>query len=223
MISPENGMTAAIEGALLRRGGISRRSLLKGGLAAGTLGAGLAVVSAKPAFAQGPQIDWEWCNLCAVLYYAGNGLNNNCCAGNITNITGALGYHDTGSTEYFVLMDESPSGFQADWAWCNRCGELFYLPDIATSVCPYSDSHASFPVTHIAGSSTSYSIGIYTNPGGYQAGWNYCLSCRALFHGSGHAAGKCAGNTTINSSTDGPPLTYGSHTPNSTAYFVGIV
>jgi hypothetical protein len=225
MISPENDMTTAIDGVRLGRDGINRRSLLRGGLAVGALGAGLAAVSAvsaKPAFAGESQVDWEWCNLCAVIYYAGNGLNNNCCAGNVTNISGTLGAHDAGSADYFLLMDESPLGYQTDWAWCNQCGELFYLPDKATSACPYAFSHALFPSTHTAGSSTSYCVGINKNPGSYDAGWNYCTMCRSLFHGSGHETGKCAGNATPNSGIDGPPLIYGSHIPNSTAYFVGI-
>jgi hypothetical protein len=233
MISPENDggkMIAAVGGVRSERGGINRRSLLRGGLAVGALGAGLAAVStfsAKPAFAENsPQYNWEWCSACAVIYYAGNGDNNNCCAGNTLNGLGSdQGPHIPGSTEYFLRNGASPtpSGYQADWAWCSKCGELFYKPDIDTSYCPLPISQYSPYDAHVAGSSTSYLVGITTNPGGYQTGWNYCTSCKSLFHGSGRATGHCAGNIATGTTNGGwdETITYKSHTPNSTAYFMG--
>jgi hypothetical protein len=227
VISPENdgGKTIAAVG------GINRRSLLRGGVAVGALGAGLAAVStfsAKPAFAEGSQSDWRWCSACAVIFYAGHGNNNNLCVGNTTNGLGtALGPHTAGSTGYFLLYDASVSGYQANWTYCSNCGELFYKPDIATSQCPLPVSQSNIKSTaHVAGSPTSYLVGITKNPGGYQTGWNYCTSCRSLFHGSGNSTGHCAGNITIGFTVTGLPITdetitYNPHTPNSTAYFVG--
>ena len=233
MISSENDggkMVSAVGEARPGRSGINRRSLLRGGLAVGALGAGLAAIStlsAKSAFAENaPQDDWYWCSACAVIYYAGHGDNNNCCAGNTLNGLGSdQGPHIPGGTEYFLRSNASPTppDYQADWAWCSNCGELFYKPDIDTSWCPLGVSTSARYEAHVAGSSTSYLVGMTTNPGGYQTGWNYCTSCRSLFHGSGHATGHCAGNIVLGATNGGldQTITYNSHTPNGTAYFVG--
>jgi hypothetical protein len=234
MISPESdgGKKTADAGEVrLGRGTINRRSLLRGGLAVGALGAGLAAVStfsAEPAYAASPQGDWEWCSLCTVLFYAGNGLGDTCCSGNpISGSNGfLLGTHAAGSTDYVLLNDTSQSGYQQDWAWCDLCAELFYRPDISISACPVlvpslvlGDTSSA---AHVAGSKTSYLVAMNTNPGGYQAGWNYCLQCRSLFHGSGQAVGHCAGDYGLADNSAGETvITYQSHIPNDTAYFVG--
>jgi len=92
-------------------------------------------------------------------------------------------------------------------------------PDIGLSACPGNVGLLAYG-SHTQGSSSNYLVSLTNQQGVFQSGWDYCTSCRTLFHGSGNPAGHCAGNYVWNaeptfSTGDFPP-----HVPNATTYFV---
>jgi hypothetical protein len=133
-------------------------------------------------------------------------------------LIGTTGPHHPGSlTQYELVNDQGVSSDeQSNWAWCGYCQTLFYLPDIETSECAYAlymmaaDANDCFP--HVDGGSTNYQVyWVDDDVSGLQPGWNYCTSCRSLFHGSGKPTGACIGSIISGS---------GQHTPGATPYWV---
>ncbi|HUN35199.1 MAG TPA: hypothetical protein VMU95_24620 [Trebonia sp.] len=156
--------------------------------------AGVALAStgfAKPAEASTPepQGGWNWCSACSMLFYS---VDSEPSYKLYCWSTG--GPHVVGTTQY-SLYSGGPSAisgdsYQANWNYCNACKVLYYGPNLAYSACAYNWFYnASLP--HNAGT-TSYDM-FTAAPSGLtaQGGWNYCVNCRGLFHGSGHDAGVC--------------------------------
>jgi hypothetical protein len=202
-------------------GQISRRSLLRGGLALGAVTAGLTAASAfsaESAFAAS-QSDWLWCSNCAILFFGGHGDVNDPCPGNISD--GTMGGHIPGSQGYVLNYNTSLTGYQPNWCFCSACQALFYLPDIETSACPGTLGFAGLVYApHTQGSSSNYLVSLANQAGTFQPGWDYCTNCRTLFHGSGKATGHCAGNYVFNAEPTFSTGDFKPHAPNSTPYFV---
>jgi hypothetical protein len=196
--------------------GLERRSFLRGGLLLGAVTVGLTVASSTAfteiarAASPGVQENWYWCDACAMIFYSASDVSTGAC------LQGHDGKHNIGTTQYFFAYNEGAiaGAIQANWTWCDWCDVLFYGPDQATSGCPRAYGEGQYVkgfYPHHTGSSTSYDVPLTTNPGsGYQDGWDYCITCRSLYHGSGQPAGFCVG-------------TLATHSPGSTPYWVGEV
>jgi hypothetical protein len=203
-------------------GGVQRRSFLRGGLAVGAAATGLAIASSSAAFPQvaraaatpSPQPGWYWCNRCAMLFHSDDASSSGWCPYYAFTDGSQPGPHRVGSlTEYCLNNNQSVSSDQqSDWAWCSDCQGLFYLPDIETSGCAGAweagrVNDAGY-YAHRDGGSTNYEVYWVADASGLQSGWNYCTSCRSLFHGSGRSVGAC-----LNAPYEG-------HTPGPTPYWV---
>jgi hypothetical protein len=190
-------------------GGLNRRMLLRGGLAAGLGAAAFGVAStalasvpqagkasravrsvSRPeksgvtldAFSYDYQVNWEYCGNCAGLWYSGNGTNGVCPAGG--------GHIDKPSDDYVVEYNVSgatgnPLDPQPEWSWCLKCQGLFYGPNVAESACPDGGDHNR--------GTWNYSLW-YDSSGVYvQQGWWHCSNCQGVFYAgiNSTSAGVC--------------------------------
>jgi len=194
----ERGKQSAPTGGAQPKEGTGRRALLRRGLLVGAATVGLTAAFAESAqAATGNQVNWYWCNYCAMTFHSANAQPDGTC------ITGPGGKHNLGSGTEYRLHYGYPGGvssYQVGWTWCGDCQVLFYGPNIAASGCHYAWKigriNAQSYAAHRAGSTTSYDAplvsGAFTDvAGAYQSGWNYCLQCKSLFHGSGNPTGSC--------------------------------
>lgn len=176
--------------------GISRRSLLRGGLLAGTGVATLGVASTVfmgTANASGWQEDWAYCNLCTVLWYAAAANDGACPANTGTAGNGGLPGHSVnpGTYQYEVnwgLGGNTYSDPQPNWRWCYRCQGLFWGG--FGGVC-WGNQGPSTTGPHNQGS-TSYDV--FWNSSGLQTqtNWRWCTDCSLIFWiGSGTGGGVC--------------------------------
>jgi hypothetical protein len=179
---------------------LSRRALLRNGLAVGAGVAMLGVVSTAlsgAARAEVLQINWRWCIHCSGLWWAGNADD-----GQVATRFGVCPYQDsgqphtfsgTGGTNYTMGSAETPgTGIQNGWRWCENCYGLFWGNGLAQNgICPIG-------IAHIASGSIydMYTLPV-TNKGASQGGWDWCGKCQGLYWGNGNnAAGICpAGGT----------------------------
>jgi hypothetical protein len=167
--------------------GVSRRSLLRGGLLAGaglaTLGAASAVgTGTAKAAAAGSQSDWGYCIYCATMWWTPG--KKNPCEGNSPN-----GQHGTGVGDYnYTLLcnvpgDTSGTNPQSGWTWCSDCDGLFWGQK--NSVCAGNPNETASPWfwnPHAVGSSTSYDINFgYSTIESFQADWRWCTQCHLMF------------------------------------------
>lgn len=198
----------ALTGETQQGEGVGRRSFLRGGLLVGAATVGLTVASSaaftNQALAAGRQANWHWCQYCAqIWYFEPNGGYGECAS--------PTGYHNAGTTDYFFDYNEStPYSSQSGWAFCAICHVMFYGPNINVSSCALGvnyDGKLPYGPHTFYDSSTSYDVAT-ASYSSWQNGWNYCVKCRALFHGSGHAAGWC-------------PYDHGQHSPYASSYWVG--
>jgi hypothetical protein len=103
------------------------------------------------------QPNWNWCSWCQTLWYAGP--NNNgadrCAANTINNKSGS---HNPGTWNYDMLYGGWVAGgpfLQGSWAWCSKCGELFYNGATNTQFCPY---YYEGDGSHTVGSNWKYQL-----------------------------------------------------------------
>jgi hypothetical protein len=181
--------------------GLNRRTLLRGGLAAGAGAAvaGLATVglagaaqaataarsvarSAKPSAVEPDltyqtQYYWAYCLNCAGLWYTAN------------NTAGACPYHMLGtggghvlnpSYSYDLQYNLSGGGggipYQPGWNWCSRCQGLFFATNYTSSYCPAKPTGGR----HNRGGD-AYSLAYNTAINGAQGNWFWCGQCQGLF------------------------------------------
>jgi hypothetical protein len=90
------------------------------------------------------QENWNFCNKCQGLFFAGNNTLGVCPKG---------GQHDnTGSGDYVLATS---GGGQSDWNWCNKCQGLFFAGNKTLGVCPEGGQHnntgsGNYPLTQLA-------------------------------------------------------------------------
>jgi hypothetical protein len=179
-------------------GGISRRSLLRGGLLAGagvaTLGTASAILTrTAKANTPNPQLGWAWCAWCGTMFWPEAGFWGLCAAPQSTT-----GNHwlKSGTSDYELSNDLGGNGPnpQPNWNWCARCMGLFWGP--GNSRYGSCLGHpAGTDTSHFAGSSTSYYLYSSAQPQS-QPYWRWCGFCDLLFWGgssSGLQAGYCPG------------------------------
>jgi hypothetical protein len=181
--------------------GISRRSVLRGGLLAGagvaTAGATSAVLSGT-ASAASTQNAWAHCTRCAALFWSGNGNFGVCPNPYLPSQSHALlGGTYNYSLDYDVAGTDNTSRPQGNWRWCNQCYALFWGPS-ANQVC-IANRMVDGLGPHTPGTpSTSYAVpwgntsaDTTTNPQGW---WSWCGHCAELYWQgpSGLWAGACA-------------------------------
>jgi hypothetical protein len=168
--------------------GISRRSVLRGGLLAG---AGVATVGAMSAVLTGtakastpsPQYDWGYCHYCTTMWWTPGQSGSACASPEAPDYR-----HGVGSGSYnYGLYNGIPglvntSDPQPNWRWCTACQGLFWGGD--SGLCAGTGLNS-----HVAGG-TSYDL--YFNTSG-QAYWHWCTNCSLLYWqgASGDTAGYC--------------------------------
>lgn len=181
-------------------GGISRRSVLRGGLLAGagvaTVGAASTVFTETAKADSGRQPTWLFCPYCRSLWWGGGNSQGACPATGLT--------HGTGSGDYEYGVDYGIAGLdnntdpQPGFRFCNQCFGLFWKG--RAGYC-YGNVQGGVVGSHHAGSTTDYDLTYggpnpaITNP---QPGWRWCGSCSLIYWqgSSGSEAGTCAGNAT---------------------------
>ncbi len=167
--------------------GISRRSVLRGGLLAG---AGVATVGAMSAICTGtakastpsPQYDWGWCQYCSTMWWT-PGQSNSACEGPYAPLrSDGFKSHVVGGGSYnYGLYNGIPnlvntSNPQPDWRWCDACQGLFWggFPGHCAGKGINPNTNTLSPHTQ---GGTSYDI--YLNTTG-QAYWRFCGLCSLL-------------------------------------------
>jgi hypothetical protein len=158
--------------------GLSRRNAMR----VGALGLGAAVVGiASPLLAAGSasaltnQPSWAYCQFCAGLWHYDAGdvsAHNDCPSPNNFSTHSAVTSYNY-ELPYPVTAPGDP---QPGWAWCWKCGVLFYSPNQSQSVCPSFGNHD-------ASESYKYGLNYYSsfpnnNP---QGGWYWCNDCQGLW------------------------------------------
>jgi hypothetical protein len=121
------------------------------------------------------QPNWWACNLCATVFFAGNGLG-----------VCSVKHHDhTGSGDYLPIF--KGGGGQAGWWQCSNCSNLFFSPNGTNiGVCANGGEHVLDP-------ELTYSLSSFVGQSGGQAEWYYCNQCRCLYFGPSNKAGACPG------------------------------
>jgi hypothetical protein len=175
-------------------GGISRRSVLRGGLLAGT---GLATVGAASAFLTGTaratvgwQFGWGYCIYCSAMFFTQVSVFAPC-PGSPYN----PGQHNTGSENYVYQMWHDESGLmnssnpQPNWRFCDLCDCLFWAGNAGHC---WGNQYGYGSHQQISGSYNYDNYWASTIPGS-QLYWRYCKNCSELYYQgpSGSSAGVC--------------------------------
>jgi hypothetical protein len=177
-------------------GGISRRSVLRGGLLAGagvaTVGAASAVLTGTAnAAASGWQLDWAFCVFCNALWWAKNPSPSDACPG-----SGKTGEHGLASGDYVYEVEYGVSGLnnssdpQPDWRFCTNCCALFWGG--FGGAC-WANRVGISPGPHTAGT-TNYDLWWNGSGTDAQENWRFCGKCSVIFwQGSSQSGtGVCA-------------------------------
>jgi len=125
-----------------------------------------------PSPATDTQDNWQWCNKCQVLAYAGNDSPGACAGGGGHNHTGTYDY----VLSYSPLVE--PSNYQGNWQWCTKCQALAYAGNASPGPCPAGGIH-----DHTG--SYNYGVGNFGFGTGtlnrfQQGGWQWCNKCECL-------------------------------------------
>jgi hypothetical protein len=96
------------------------------------------------------------------------------------------GHDSAGSASYVLAFEDAVSpdtpGSQQQWAWCRKCGVLFFGPNQTNSVCPAGGSHDG-------SASGNYLLPVSVFPS--QSGWLWCDKCQELFYGPDRSTSRC--------------------------------
>jgi hypothetical protein len=199
--------------------GISRRSVLRGGLLAGagvaTVGAMSAVFTGTAKATASPQYDWGYCEYCATMWWT-LGQSSSACA-DTSNARTQPYEHAVSSGSYNYGLYNGKSGLvnssnpQPNWHWCSNCQGLFWGGD--TGVCA---SGGADHIPHVAGG-TNYDLYWGSGQGG-QAYWRWCGLCSLLYWqgASGSDGGYCPSYPTLRD-----PDALGPHAGGATVYDIG--
>jgi hypothetical protein len=168
--------------------GLSRRNVMR----IGALGLGAAVVgAASPLLSSGTasaltlQPSWAYCVYCAGLWYYqyDNPDDNNTCP-SPTNSH----YHSAFTSYNYEIPYPvtSPGNPQPNWAYCWKCGGLFYKANMADSYCPDGGNHSD-------SDTYSYGLNYYSSFSGDnpQGGWYWCNGCQGLWVVASGATNYC--------------------------------
>lgn len=175
-------------------GGLSRRSVLRGGLLAGaglaTIGTASAVLTgtAKASIAN-PQPQWSYCVYCQNMYH---GLFTGQCAanpegGNIHEFAaGFFNYEIYYGSEY-----SNTSNPQGNWNWCSSCACLFHVGGDNGGCFGQWSGYLQSYQSHLTGA-VNYQLN-WGGPGAsnLQTGWLYCSYCQVLYYPQGGSNGFC--------------------------------
>jgi hypothetical protein len=174
-------------------GGISRRSLLRGGLLAG---AGLATIGTASAALTGtarastpnPQYGWYFCIYCNSMFFGDD-------AGVCISPGSPDGRHWEGVGNYnYGIANSDPeatgtSNPQGDWYWCPDCVCLFWGQ--SGSVCAGNQNPITLTYRNHAIGGTNYILNFGpTDITNVQGGWHWCILCHNLFW-PGASSGFC--------------------------------
>lgn len=127
----------------------------------------------------GNQHDWQWCNKCQGLAFAGNPSLGACPAG---------GDHDhSGSFSYSISYGSPPAPKinQGDWQWCNKCQGMTFAGNPSPGPCAAGGDH-----NHSG--SWEYVLLCNTTFGEYQQdNWRWCNKCQGLAFAGDSSLGPC--------------------------------
>ncbi len=116
--------------------------------------------------------DWRRCENCQGLFFA-DGTDRPCPSGNAG--------HQAVSGHICLPYNDPSAGGVSGWRWCTKCSQLFYLPNVATSVCQAGGRHV--------GGTGDYHLRLDTDPEALgHRGWWHCSKCQCLVRGGGACA-----------------------------------
>jgi len=120
----------------------------------------------------GAETIWRRCLNCRGLSFA-DGTSRPCPS------SGHLGHEAEDKDSYLWLPHDDPSvEGMPGWRWCQKCSQLFYLPNLATSECAAGGRHWS--------GSADYRLRLDSDPEALGArGWWHCGKCQCLVGGNG--------------------------------------
>jgi hypothetical protein len=182
--------------AAVRSSGLSRRSLLRGGVVAGAsvlaVGAGLAVSGEASATTWIFQAGWRWCSKCRGLFYALNGTMGRC--------PGGGGHDETLNGQpasfHYAIWGLEPGGsdsptqiFQPGWRWCSKCQGLAFGGNGGPGWCPAGQRH------NHAGSLNYHIFHDVLPFPNEQVDWRWCPQCQGLFYGPHQGSSWCPVNS----------------------------
>ena len=136
------------------------------------------------------QANWAWCGQCQSLWFAGRVVSSVCPLPS-THPFGFPSQHSfAGSNNYNLTYNVAPQDFndapgaQGGWAWCERCGCLWFTGNGKVGHCAAGGGHSNagsggYLVAEAAGAEP-----------GWQHGWRFCDKCQALWY-SGNGVGLC--------------------------------
>jgi hypothetical protein len=124
--------------------------------------------------------NWQWCNKCQELTFAG-GLQPGPCSGG--------GTHDHAGSAFYTLFRDTPKDGQGNplatqdnWQWCIKCQALTYSQ--AQGVCPADHGAHAYP-------STTNWVLVHDTQNYGQNNWRSCSKCQALSYVGGTWLGPC--------------------------------
>lgn len=129
----------------------------------------------------GLQNNWQWCNKCQGMTFAGNANLGECPASGLHN--------HAGSRNFCLAMGGSGSpSTQNNWRWCNKCEALSFGGSTSLGKCSGGGVHDH------AGSGEYFlamrgSDGV---PQDSQDNWRWCNKCQVLAFAGNSSAGACA-------------------------------
>ncbi|MEI7940280.1 MAG: hypothetical protein WCK27_26655 [Verrucomicrobiota bacterium] len=122
----------------------------------------------------GAQTSWRRCVNCRGLFFA-DGTSRPCPS------SGHLGHEaeDSPEASQLCLPHDDPSVEGAPgWRWCQKCGQLFYLPNLAASACAAGAQHWS--------GTAEYRLRLASDPEALGTRlWWHCGKCQCLVGGNG--------------------------------------
>ena len=128
--------------------------------------------------------NWWRCTNCLGLFSTGPGHSSVCPMIGLSHVAEASVDEPAGHLR-MLPNDPSPRGVPG-WRWCQRCGQLFYGPNAATSHCA-----AAAGGPHLADAS-DYRLRRDDDPEALgQRGWLHCAKCESLFRPSDSNSGVC--------------------------------
>jgi len=113
------------------------------------------------------QDNWQWCNRCQVLTFAGAETSGLCAAG---------GSHDhVGSYDYALsqLPLALPRDYQVNWRWCRKCQSLTFGGSSSPGACPAGGTH-----DHTG--SGNYGVHLGAPTAFESTEWQWCNKCQSL-------------------------------------------
>jgi hypothetical protein len=114
------------------------------------------------------QDDWQWCNKCQCLAFAGNKTPGPCAGGGSHNHIGSIDFY------LYYRPAEPGNDYQFDWQWCNKCQALAFAGN--------QDPGGACPAGGIHDHTGSGNYGVNQGPAiaFTQSEWQWCNKCQCL-------------------------------------------